>query len=147
LARVFGRYHLLDRDLTQPHEVDVIRGGFTFIRRDVFEQAGRWDEDYFMFGEDIDLCYEVKHLGYRIMFYPQAIAEHYHGMTTGLKEHSQGMSQVDPAARQRAYDAFYDTMKLFYDKHYRKRYGPVMRALVFAAIDVKKRLGRHGGTV
>ena len=56
LSKLFGRYHLLDRDLTEEHPVDAIRGGFFFVRRKVFESAGRWDEDYFMFGEDIDLA-------------------------------------------------------------------------------------------
>jgi GT2 family glycosyltransferase len=143
LSRVFGRYHLLDRDLTQAHEVDAIRGGFFVVRRDVFEMAGRWDETYFMYGEDLDLCFEIKKLGYRVMFYPQARVRHYHGMTTGLKEHSRGLSALDAQARERAYDSFYDTMKIFYDKHYRERYGPAIRWLILCAIDAKKWLGRR----
>jgi GT2 family glycosyltransferase len=141
LSKVFGQYHLLDRDLACEHEVDAIRGGFFFVRRDVFQEAGRWDEDYFMYGEDLDLCFEIKELGYSIMFYPQARALHYHGMTTGLKEHSRALSSADASARQRAYLAFYDTMKIFYDKHYRKRYSPLVRWLVFWAVDAKKMLG------
>jgi GT2 family glycosyltransferase len=121
--------------------VDVIRGGFFFVRREVFEQAGRWDDDYFMYGEDIDLCFQIKALGQRVMFYPQVRALHYHGMTTGLKRHSAEMASVDAEARSRAYNAFYDTMKIFYDKHYRDRYGGLIRRLVFLAIDARKRLG------
>ncbi|NLE44000.1 MAG: glycosyltransferase family 2 protein [Chloroflexi bacterium] len=147
LSRIFGQYHLLDRDLTQPHDVDVIRGGFFFTRREAFVRAGQWDEDYFMFGEDIDLCYQMKRLGYRIMFYPQAEAIHYHGMTTGLKRHSQGLSPVDEAAQARVYNAFYDTMKLFYDKNYRDRYGGLVRWLVFRGVDLRRALGRRRGTV
>ena len=141
LSKIFGQYHLLDRDLTVPHEVDVIRGGFFFVRRDIFEQAGRWDEDYFMFGEDIDLCYQIKKLGYRIMFYPQATALHYHGVTTGLKQHSQGLSPIDPEVRERVYNSFFDTMKMFYIKNYKTKYGRVIRWLVFLAIDLKRQLG------
>jgi len=74
LSRIFGQYHLLDRDLSKAHEIDVVRGGFFFVRRGVFEQAGGWDKDYFMFGEDIDLCYQIKKLGHKIMFFPQASA-------------------------------------------------------------------------
>jgi GT2 family glycosyltransferase len=147
LSRLFGQYHLLDRDMTTEHEVDAIRGGFFLVRRHAFEQAGRWDEDYFMFGEDIDLCYQLKRLGHKVMFFPQALALHYHGATTGLKEHSQGLAEVAAAARTRAYHAFYDTMKLFYDKNYRARYGPLVRALVFLAIEIKRRLGQRSGTV
>jgi hypothetical protein len=152
LSRIFGQYHLLDRDLTQPHEVDAIRGGFFFVRRAVFERAGGWDEDYFMFAEDLDLCYQIKQLegpagGYKIMFYPQAMALHYHGMTTGLKAHSQDLTTVDAQARERAYNAFYDTMKLFYDKHYRAEYPAIVRWLIFLGIDFRKWLGRRTGVV
>ena len=144
LSRIFGQYHLLDRDLTTHHPVDAIRGGFFFVRRQVFERAGRWDEDYFMFGEDIDLCYQIKKLGYEVMFYPQAQALHYHGMTTGLKKHSRGMSFVDPEAKERTYHAFYDAMKIFYDKNYKDQYGRITRWLVLFAVEVKRKLGmRH----
>jgi GT2 family glycosyltransferase len=147
LSRVFGRYHLLDKDLTQPHPVDAIRGGFFFVRREVFEQAGRWDEDYFMFGEDLDLCYQIKRRGHQVMFYPQAQALHYHGMTHGLKRHSQQLTDVDPRARERTYEAFYDAMKIFYDKNYQEEYGRLVRWLVLCAIDVKRMLGLRQKTV
>jgi GT2 family glycosyltransferase len=147
LARLLGQYHLLDRDLSVEHEVDVIRGGFFFVRREAFEQAGGWDEGYFMFGEDIDLCYQLKRLGYKVMFYPQAEAIHHHGLTTGLKEHSHGLAQVDAAARQRAYHAFYDTMRRFYDKNYRTRYSPLVRGLVFFGIECRRWLGLRSGRV
>jgi hypothetical protein len=77
------------------------------------------------------------------MYYPQTRVRHYHGMTTGLKEHSRGLSALDAKARERAYGSFYDTMKIFYDKHYRERYGPLIRWLIFAAIDAKKWIGRR----
>jgi GT2 family glycosyltransferase len=143
LSKIFGQYHLLDRDLNSEHQVDAIRGGFFFVRREAFEGAGRWDEDYFMYGEDLDLCFEIKKLGYSVMFYPQVRVLHYHGVTTGLKRHSRALSSADVEARQRAYDSFYDTMKIFYDKHYRGQYSPLLRWLVFLAIDAKKKLGMH----
>ena len=146
LSKIFGQYHLLDRDLSEAHEVDVIRGGFFFVRRDVFEDAGRWDEDYFMYGEDIDLCYQIKQRGHKIMFYPQVRVLHYHGLTTGLKQHSRELSTADAEVRRRAYLSFYDTMKTFYDKNYGK-YGKLVRWLVFLAIDLKKRMGMRGETV
>jgi GT2 family glycosyltransferase len=147
LSRVFGRYELRDRDLGVPHEVDAIKGGFFFVRRRAFEEAGRWDERYFMFAEDIDLCYQLKQRGYKVMFYPQARALHYHGLTTGLKQHSQDVATSTPEERERAYNAFYDTMKQFYDKNYGKKYGPLLRWLIFCGIDVKKRLGSRDKTV
>jgi len=147
LSKIFGQYHLLDRDLTQEHEIDVIRGGFFFVRREVFEEAGKWDKDYFMFGEDIDLCYQIKKRGHKIMFYPQAQALHYHGMTTGLKRHSQELSPVDRKAQEKVYNAFYDTMKIFYDKNYKTRYNKVIRWLVLTGIEFKRALGARERTV
>ena len=147
LSRIFGQYHLLDRDLGKAHEIDVIRGGFFFVRREVFEQAGGWDEDYFMFGEDIDLCYQIKKLGHKIAFYPQASALHYHGMTTGLKGHSQALSAADAEAREKAYNAFYDTMRIFYDKNLQTKYSRAIRWLVFCVVEIKRNLGRHRKTV
>lgn len=147
LSRIFGQYHLLDRDLTQEHEIDVIRGGFFFVRRQVFEEAGKWDKDYFVFGEDIDLCYQIKKRGHKIMFYPQAQALHYHGMTTGLKRHSQELSPADRKAQEKAYHAFYDTMKIFYDKNYKTRYSKVIRWLVFIGVEFKRALGTRERTV
>jgi len=147
LSRFFGQYHLLDRDLSKEHPVDAIRGGFFLVRRHVFEQAGCWDEDYFMFGEDLDLCYQIKRLGYEIMFFPQARALHHHGITHGLKRHSKDLADVDPEALDRTYDAFYEAMKIFYEKNYRHTYGRLTRWLVFAAIDTKKLWGTRKKTV
>jgi len=50
---------------------------------------------------------------------------------------------VDLRDRQRAYEAFYDAMRTFYDKHYRRRYGRIMRRLVLTAIEVKRRRGKR----
>jgi GT2 family glycosyltransferase len=147
LSRIFGRYELRDRDMSVQHEVDAILGGFFFVRRCAFVEAGRWDERYFMFAEDIDLCYQLKQLGYKVMFYPHVHALHYHGLTTGLKQHSQDVATSSPEERERAYNAFYDTMKLFYEKNYGTKYGALIKWFVFMGIDAKKRMGSRGKTV
>jgi O-antigen biosynthesis protein len=140
LSRVFGRYHMMDKDLSAPHEVEAINGGFTFIRREVFEEIDGWDEDYFLFGEDIDLCLRIAERGHRIMFYPQARARHRLGSTTGLKHNS---PTTDPHVRDSSYNLFYDSMRLFYDKNYRNRYGPLVRGAVLLSIEMKRKLGRR----
>ena len=81
------------------------------------------------------------------MFYPQALALHYHGMTTGLKRHSRDLSSVDPEAKERTYSAFYDAMRIFYDKNYKTRYGRITRWLVLLAVDIKRKLGMRSKTV
>lgn len=139
--KLFGQYYLLDCDLAKEHEVDVIRGGFFFVKRDVFLKAGKWDESYFMYGEDIDLSFQIKKLGYKIMFFPQVEALHYHGLTTGLKKHSNKLSSIRTEAKLKAYHAFYDSMKIFYDKNLRHKHSKIARIFVFATIELKRSLG------
>jgi len=139
LSAFFGRYHLLKHDLAHAHEVDVIEGGFFLVRREAFIDAGGWDENYFLFGEDIDLCLCLAKANYRVMYYPQATAVHHFGTSTGLKPHSQKQAIVAPGDRLRAYHAFFDSMKIFYDKHYAKKYGSIFRWAVFLAIELKRR--------
>lgn len=141
LSKIFGQYHLKDRDLNQEHEVDAIRGGFFFVRRDIFDKCGHWDEDYFMYGEDLDLSYQIKKQGFKIMYYPHAEAMHYHGLTTGLKKHSEDLSPESLRVRQQTYNYFYDTMKIFYDKNYKDKYPTLVRRLIFSAIDFRKNRG------
>lgn len=68
-SKIFGRYHLgfLDKDKT--HNVDVLSGAFMFIRKEVLNKIGGLDEDYFMYGEDIDLSYRIKKAGYNNYFF------------------------------------------------------------------------------
>ena len=60
-----------------PVPVDVISGACTLLRRDVFERAGMFTEDYFMYAEDLDLCYKVRALGLRNYFVGQAQVIHH----------------------------------------------------------------------
>lgn len=147
LKKQWGQYYLLDRGLAKDHEVDSIRGGFFLVRRNVFVKAGRWDEAYFMYGEDIDLCYQIKKMGYKIMFFPQIEALHYHGLTTGLKKHSAGLSSIEKEVQLRVYHAFYDSMKIFYNKNYRNSYSGIIRTLVMGGIELKRLLGLAGKKV
>jgi GT2 family glycosyltransferase len=141
LSKLFGKYHLLEKDMSQPHEVDAITGAFFFVRREVFEKAGKWDERYFMYAEDLDLSFQIKKLGYKIIFNPNVKALHYHGLVSGLKAETGAITKADPATKERAYNAFYDTMKIFYDKNLKEKYPRFIRALVFWGIDYKKAKG------
>ena len=114
------------------------------MRRDAFIKAGGWDEDYFLFGEDIDLCMCLAQAGYQIMFYPQTTVIHHFGISTGLKPHVQGETQVDHEDRLRAYHAFFNSMKIFYDKHYASKYGLFLRWVIFRAIEMKRRRNLTG---
>ena len=73
---LFGQYHQGYKGLTTIHEVDCIVGAFFMVRANVIKKVGLLDEDYFMYGEDIDWCYRIKKAGWKIMFSPQTSILH-----------------------------------------------------------------------
>lgn len=53
-------------------ETDWVSGAFMLVRRDIFEKLNGFDEKYFMYTEDVDFCYRVKKLGYKVVYFPGA---------------------------------------------------------------------------
>lgn len=69
-------YLMLDRDHSIVQEVDWLLGAFLFIRKRVFEQIGLLDQKFFIYFEDTDICHRAKEAGWKIIYYPHAIATH-----------------------------------------------------------------------
>jgi len=69
-SRIFGSYFLKYEDHSRELEPDWITGAVMLIPRKLFESAGLFDERFFMFEEDADLCYKARRLGYRVVYYP-----------------------------------------------------------------------------
>ncbi len=130
-------YHLTDRDMEVPHEVDSIVGAFFLTRREVLEKVGNFDEDYWLYAEDIDLCYRIKQAGYKVMYVPQVKIIHLKGVSSGIKGHSQKFTTATLASKRRALDSFYYTMILFYKKHLAKDYPTFVNWLVYTGINLK----------
>ncbi|RXT04589.1 glycosyltransferase family 2 protein [Ammoniphilus sp. CFH 90114] len=120
----FNQYQLGHLDPDQEHEVDSLVGAFMLLRREVIDQVGPLDEDFFMYGEDIDWCYRIKQAGWKIRYYPKAIILH-------LKRAS---SKKKP---NKIIYEFYRAMFLFYNKHYRNKYPTWVTGLVFTGIWLK----------
>jgi len=66
----------------RPLEVEAIAGSCLMVRRDIFEKAGLFSEEYFMFAEDLDLCYKMRKHGYRNYYYGGASVVHHGGGST-----------------------------------------------------------------
>lgn len=66
----------------QPRSPDWVSGACLLVRRGVFEQAGGWDEGFFMYSEDTDLCRRIRSAGYDIRFDPSATAAHMGGQSS-----------------------------------------------------------------
>lgn len=140
-------YHLTNRNLRQSHEVDAISGSFFLTRKSVLDKVGLFDEDYFMYAEDIDLCFRIKQAGFKIMYVPEVSIIHYKGVSSGLKKHSHGITTANLETRRRSLNAFYQTMKIFYKKHYGKKYPTIINWLVYLGIDLRWWLAKRKLTV
>ncbi len=130
-------YHLSKSDFSKPHEVDAISGSFLLTKKEVLGKSGIFDEDYFMYAEDIDLCFRIRQAGYKVMYVPTLSILHHKGVSSGLKKHSQGITTATVETRKRSLNAFYSTMKIFYKKHLAKGYPFFINWLVYLGINTK----------
>jgi GT2 family glycosyltransferase len=137
-GKLFGGYHLLDRDLNKEHEIDACTGAFLMISRDLGDKIGWWDEEYFFYGEDLDFCMRTHISGKKVMFYPQEKIIHYKHQS-GLKKQGQDIEKVK-MIRRKSVTAFYDAMKIFYRKHYIDVYPSYLTKLVLWGVEIKKML-------
>lgn len=142
-SRLFGQYHLTFRDLDTTHEIDSPSGCFFLVRREVINQVGALDEQFFLYGEDIDWAFRIKQAGWRIVYHPQVSITHLKGMSSGIKVRSAARSASSIETRLRAHRAFYDAMRIFYRKHLQQRYPALISAIVYAGITVRERLSRR----
>ncbi|MBI5123435.1 glycosyltransferase family 2 protein [Candidatus Roizmanbacteria bacterium] len=140
-------YHLTDRDMTKTHEVDSVVGAFMFIKKSVLEKVGYFDEEYFLYGEDIDLCFRVKKAGFKVMYVPEVKIMHVKGVSSGIKKHSQEKSGADKSTKNKSLGYFYSTMKIFYKKHYSKKYPFFINWLVYLGVDIKLFLAKRKNIV
>ena len=80
--KLFGKYNLTYLDENKTWEVEAICGAFMFIPSAVLKEVGLFDEEYFMYGEDLDLCYRIGKKGYKIYYYPEVHTIHLKGEST-----------------------------------------------------------------
>jgi N-acetylglucosaminyl-diphospho-decaprenol L-rhamnosyltransferase len=76
------RYRELDADPTVPREVDWVSGAAIWLRRDALDAIGGWDEGFFMYVEDVDLCWRLHGAGWTVAYEPAAEVTHVQGVST-----------------------------------------------------------------
>jgi len=81
-SKVFNRYYLPATGKDETAKSEVISGAFMFIRREILNITGLLDEDYFMYGEDIDLSYRILKAGYFNYYFPEVRIIHFKGCST-----------------------------------------------------------------
>jgi len=100
----FGRYNLTYLDPDELTEVDSVVGAFMLVRAEAIRQVGLLDEDFFLYGEDLDWAYRIRKAGWKIYYNPQVTVLHIKGAST-------------KQSRRARYE-FYRAMDIFYRKHY-----------------------------
>ena len=123
-SKRFGRYHLGFLSNDKVHEVEVLSGAYMFIRKATLDKIGLLDEDYFMYGEDIDLSYRITLGGYKNYYFPDTTIIHYKGEST--KKTSVNYVFV-----------FYRAMIIFAQKHYSQKHASLFSLLISVAIYIR----------
>lgn len=121
-TRLFGQYHQQYKDLSAIHDVDCISGAFFLVRREVINQVGLLDEEYFMYGEDIDWAYRIRKAGWRIVYNPTVTVLH--------KKKQSGRANILRKRRVTTEIYFHTYNWLFYKKHFAATYGPVLTFMI-----------------
>ncbi len=85
--RFFGRIDRTWADPNEPAAVDWVPGAFSIIRRTVLEQVGHFDEAFFLYYEEVDLCRRIKAAGYTIQYWPDVVVVHLGGESSKTLEH------------------------------------------------------------
>ncbi len=98
------RYYMSYLSWDEPGQIEVISGAFMLLRRKAIDQVGMLDEDFFMYGEDIDLSYRLLKGGWQNWYLPLDII-HYKGQSTQKSDF-------------RYVHVFYQAMLIFFRKHY-----------------------------
>ncbi|MEP7234171.1 MAG: glycosyltransferase [Ignavibacteriota bacterium] len=121
----FAQYNLTYLPVDKTYEIDALAGAFMLLSREAFVRSGGFDEDYFMYGEDIDLCYRIKKSGLGVWYVHETSTVHFKGESTRRSV----LNEVK---------VFYEAMHIFVQKHYGKnpvftillRFGIMARSLI-----------------
>lgn len=120
-SKTFGSYHLSYLDENKTHSVEILAGAFMMLRKSVTDKIGVLDEDFFMYGEDIDLSWRIVLAGYKNYYFPETRIIHYKGESTRK-------SSVNYVI------VFYNAMLIFARKHFNGQQAGILTLLIKLAI-------------
>lgn len=118
-SRLWGKYYMRYLNEREINQIEIVSGAYMFLRREAIDKVGLLDEEFFMYGEDIDLSYRIMKGGYKNYFLPSPIL-HYKGESTKKSSY-------------RYTHTFYQAMRLFFKKHY-SHYSAVISLPIYMAI-------------
>jgi GT2 family glycosyltransferase len=101
---IFEKFKRAPKYLNKPFEVEWVSGAALIIRREIFKKLGGFDENFFMYFEDIDLCKRVKELGFKVIVCPELSLTHLCGKS------------ISRFVKRKSY--YYKSQDYFYKKHF-----------------------------
>lgn len=116
-------YNLTDLADDGIYEIDCLTGAFMFMRKSALDEVGLLDETFFMYGEDIDLCYRIKQGGWKIVYYGESSITHLKGASSKKQKN-------------KLIYEFYRAMYIYYKKHHAKESFFLTNIVVYIGIAV-----------
>lgn len=118
-VKLFSIDKIVDDSYEKMHEVRLIGGCFTLIRRGIIDDAGLMDEQFFLYYEDFDWCYRIKKNGWKIYYFPNLRITHYGGKSSQDK----GVTLYE-----------YESMYKYFEKHYGDIYKSLCKFVVLCCL-------------
>ena len=113
----------LDLPDNEIYEIECLTGAFMFIRQKCLDSVGLLDETFFMYGEDIDLCYRIKQDNWKIVYYGKAIITHFKGASSKKQKF-------------KLIYEFYRAMYIYYKKHLSNTTSFIISLIVYLGIAI-----------
>lgn len=126
-SKVFAKYYLGNLSENKNHEIDVLAGAFMMMPRNMLDKVKGFDEDFFMYGEDIDLSFRIQQAGFSNYYFSESTIVHFKGEST--KKGSLNYVKI-----------FYKAMSIFVKKHYGGSKAGIHNFLIRIAISIRAML-------
>ncbi len=125
-SKIFSAYYMGHLDERASHAVDVLSGAFMMIKKTVLDITGGFDEQFFMYAEDIDLSFRIRQAGFQNYFLSNTTIIHFKGEST-----KKDFNHIK---------IFYEAMDLFMNKHFKKNMSSAQMLLLHLGVRMHRTL-------
>lgn len=131
----FAKYWYGYLPVEETHEIDSLQGAFCLTTKEILDKINWFDEDYFLDGEDIDLCFKIHELGFKIMYYPKVNIIHLKGASKGKNKN---IEKITLRERIKFATTGVTSMEIFYKKRMWNKYPFLLNIVILLAIRFMK---------
>lgn len=119
-SKLFSSYNVTYKSVDEETEIDACVGAFMFISPHCLKEINGFDERYYMYGEDLDLCMRAHLAGFKVWYYPKTTTIHYKGQSS--------------KQNRRSLHAFHEAMWIFYKEYYSRKYLHLLDPFVYFGV-------------